>query len=139
MDLLIGGQSTTSAQFAVIGLNDDTPIATLAAGNNNGLELDAQNSTIQSLLNNTLVLGGDTTGDILIDGVTSINGATDITGTLTSSGLITADGGLTVSDGQTLTANGIVNLGDGGDAITLNGSGITLTGYNSCNALNTNG
>ena len=68
-------------------------------------------------------------GDILIDGVTSINGATDITGTLTSSGLITADGGLTVSDGQTLTANGIVNLGDGGDAITLNGSSTTLTGF----------
>ena len=137
-DFLLGGDSTTSANFAVTGLASDSPTATLAAGTGNGLVLTSD-GTIQSLQNQTLTLGGDTTGNILLDGVTSINGATDITGTLDVSGLATFDGGLTVSDGQTLTANGVVNLGDGGDGITLNGSGITLTGYNNCNALNTNG
>jgi hypothetical protein len=47
--------------------------------------------------------------------------------------------------GRALTVNGIfdandqVDLGDGGEAITLNGSSITLTGFNSCTSLETNG
>ena len=47
MDLLIGGQAIDSAQFAVLGLAADTPVATLAAGNDNGISLDATNFYIQ--------------------------------------------------------------------------------------------
>jgi fibronectin-binding autotransporter adhesin len=45
------------------------------------------------------------------------------TGALNLAGVLTANGGVTVSNGQTLTANGTVNLGDNGDAITLDGNG----------------
>ena len=36
-DFLLGGNSTTSANFAVTGLASDTPVATLAAATGNGL------------------------------------------------------------------------------------------------------
>ena len=68
-DFAIGGDSTTSASFAVVGVADGAPIATLAAStNNNGIYLDSSTSTIQSLLNNTLTIGGDSTGDIVLAG-----------------------------------------------------------------------
>ena len=69
VDLLVGGTSTASADFAITGIAGGTPVATLsAATNGNGLVLDAFNSSLQSLRNNTLRLGGDTTGDIVLSG-----------------------------------------------------------------------
>ena len=74
-DLLVGGDSTQSAQFAIIGIQNDTPVATLAAGTNNGLVLDADGSSIQSLQNQTLTLGGDTSGNIILAPLSGISGA----------------------------------------------------------------
>ena len=65
VDFLIGGQATTSAKFGITGVAAGTPVATLSASTNgNGLVLSGSTSTIQSLKNNALVLGGNTTGDI---------------------------------------------------------------------------
>jgi len=61
-----------------------------------------------------------------------------VTGTdFTAAGGLTLAGTLTTSG--SLVANSIATIGDGGDAITLNGSSITLTGFASCSALETNG
>jgi len=76
VDFLIGGQSTTSAQFAITGIADDAPIATLSGSTGNGLVLDADNSTIQSLLNDTLTIGGASTGNIILSPLNSIAGST---------------------------------------------------------------
>ena len=111
VDLLIGSSSTSSAKFAITGIaGTNTPVASLSATSGtdvgNGIVLTADGS-IQSLRNNTLTLGGDSTGDIAISGptsitgntditgATSVTGNTDITGTLTSSGVIAANGGIT--------------------------------------------
>ena len=68
-DLLIGGTSTSSAKFAVLNVaGTNTPVASLSATSGtdvgNGIVLTADGS-IQSLRNNTLTLGGSTTGDIV--------------------------------------------------------------------------
>ena len=55
-----------SAQFAILNTANDAPIATLSGSTDNGLSLVANSSTIQSLRNNTLTIGGDTTGNILL-------------------------------------------------------------------------
>ncbi|MDO8270041.1 MAG: MerR family transcriptional regulator, partial [Candidatus Levybacteria bacterium] len=97
-DFLIGGPSTSSAQFAITGISTGTPIASLSATtNNNGLAFNAANSSIQSLRSNTLTLGGTTTGDIILSGRNAANDGivfsgygvgvlhSDATGRLTSS------------------------------------------------------
>jgi len=67
MDLLIGGVATSSADFAITGIAAGTPIATMSASTNGyGLVLSSSTSTIQSLKNNTLILGGNTTGNIAL-------------------------------------------------------------------------
>ncbi|OIP57550.1 MAG: hypothetical protein COX79_01975 [Candidatus Levybacteria bacterium CG_4_10_14_0_2_um_filter_36_16] len=71
LDFLWGGISTDSAKFAILGIADtgatNNPSASVSAitGNNagNGVALFG-NGSIQSLRNNTLTLGGATTGDI---------------------------------------------------------------------------
>lgn len=68
VDLAIGGQATSSALFAVTGIADGTPTATISAStNNNGISLIGSTATIQSLRMNTLTIGGSTTGNIVID------------------------------------------------------------------------
>jgi len=67
-DLLIGGTATSSADFAFTGVNTATPIASISAfnngGNKNGISLNASTATIQSLNNNSLNFGGNTTGNM---------------------------------------------------------------------------
>ncbi len=68
VDLIIGGVSTASAQFSVLGLASQTnPSASISAqiGSNqgNGIAISG-NGTIQSFRNNTLTIGGNTTGNI---------------------------------------------------------------------------
>ncbi len=69
VDFLLGGTATASAKFAVLGINGATvPTASLSAttasgGDGNGITLSGDGS-IQSLRNNTLTLGGATTGSI---------------------------------------------------------------------------
>ena len=69
LDFLLGGASSSSAKFAVLNIADSTftPIASISAigGANagNGISLSGD-SSIQSLSNSSLTLGGNTTGDI---------------------------------------------------------------------------
>jgi excisionase family DNA binding protein len=67
-DLLLGGTATASADFAIYGIDSNSPTASLSAytnsGNKNGLSLNSSTATIQSLNRNTLTLGGSTTGNI---------------------------------------------------------------------------
>ncbi|MEK6839818.1 MAG: hypothetical protein AABX72_02675, partial [Nanoarchaeota archaeon] len=103
MDLLVGGTTSVSAKFAITGINNGTPIATLSAStNSNGLVLDAANSTIQSLRNNTLTLGGGTTGNIRLPAFTTDGGLiyTNGSGVLAQTGQGTA-GDCMVSGGVT--------------------------------------
>lgn len=60
-DLLIGGTASTSADFAFINVNSGTPTASIS-GN---ITLNSA-GVIQSTLNQTLTLGGDTTGNIIL-------------------------------------------------------------------------
>ena len=65
-DLTLGGSSTSSAKFAFIGnAGTANPVASISAqtgAGSNGLVLSP--GSIQSLSNNTLTIGGNTTGDI---------------------------------------------------------------------------
>jgi len=75
LDFAIGGTSTTSAKFAVLGVASDSPIASLSASTGYGLSL-GYNGVIQTTRNQTLTLGGDKTGDIVLS---PINGAGKVT------------------------------------------------------------
>ena len=138
-DFAIGGIATTSAQFAVIGVSNDAPIATLSGSTNNGLSLDANNSTIQSLRNNTLTLGGSSTGDIILAGRNGTNNSlilsgygpgalqADASGRITSGTLPVSLGGTgftTYSQGDILFGNGTNTLtrrtiGNEGDVLSV--------------------
>jgi hypothetical protein len=65
-DLLLGGTSTASAKFAVLGIaGTTTPTASVSAQNASAQALVlGGDGSIQSVRNNTLTLGGSTTGDI---------------------------------------------------------------------------
>jgi cytoskeletal protein CcmA (bactofilin family) len=138
--------------------NDDTLIFTGVGGTNNTsltLDLDGAGTTVPTLIggasdliaiNDGLSIGidGATTeniaaagfaladgNDLYVEGMLGINGAAYFDGAVDMASTLTVAG--------TFDANGQLDLGDGGDAITLNGSSITLTGFNSCTALETNG
>ncbi|HEY9659802.1 MAG TPA: hypothetical protein V6C65_15205, partial [Allocoleopsis sp.] len=137
-DLLLGGNSTASAQFAVVGLAKGTPVASISATTNkNGLALDAANSSLQSLNKSTLTLGGVTTGNIVLDsgsGSIQLSDNTSVTGTLTTTDSlkIQENGGGTdygTLDVDTLSGNQTYTLsGTGGTIWTSgnDGSGSTL-------------
>jgi len=122
-DLLIGGTATSSAGFAVTGIAGTTPQATISAarGNKNGISLDASTSTIQSLNNNTLTIGGGTTGNIALS---PIGGA----------GTVTVNGGLTQSGGAvSLTGNAASSLTTSAGALTLTSEASTTWGTGGSN------
>ena len=122
VDLAIGGTSTSSALFAITGVNNGTPIATLSAStNNNGLALSASSATIQSLRNNTLTIGGATTGNIIL----SPNNGT--------AGLTTNNGNFNLSTGNAYQIAGAsvltgLTLGDAVTQSSLTKVGTISTG-----------
>lgn len=71
LDFLIGGQATTSAKFAVLNVAGGTPTASISAGTSGGVFLSASGN-LATTANQTLTLGGTTTGNIIVDGVTKI-------------------------------------------------------------------
>ena len=118
---MIGSIATTSAKFAILGVDTSTPTASVSSQNANGyaMYLDPANGALQTLRNQTLTLGGSTTGDI------SLAENTGITGTLTSSGLITGTSGVSIAAGQSYTGAGAVTLSSANStALTIN-SGTT--------------
>ncbi|MDO8335763.1 MAG: hypothetical protein Q7T74_03210, partial [Candidatus Saccharibacteria bacterium] len=62
VDFLLGGTATTSAKFAILGVNDARGSQTASLSGN--LVLDAAGS-LQTTNKQTLTIGGDTTGSIL--------------------------------------------------------------------------
>ena len=117
-DLLLGGTATISADFAFTGLSTATPIASISAidngGNKNGLVLSATNSTIQSLMGNTLTLGGSSTGNILLS---PQNGA----------------------PGSQLTINAInTTLSANGSELAFSGTGVNAIGETGAGTLQIN-
>jgi len=92
VDLLIGGQATSSAKFAVLNMASGTPVASISAGTGTKALSLYGDGTIQTQQNNTLTIGGDTTGNILLQplngigsvGIRSIN--TDASLTIATQG-----------------------------------------------------
>ncbi|MDO8269413.1 MAG: hypothetical protein Q7T54_01945 [Candidatus Levybacteria bacterium] len=67
-DFLVGGTSTQSAKFSVLGIaGTDTPVASVSAiggaNDTKGIYISGDGS-LQSVRNNTLIIGGNTTGDV---------------------------------------------------------------------------
>src|SRR3989338_880975 len=107
-DLLLGGISTSSAKFAVLNMAGGTPTASVSSGTQ-ALTLSGD-GTIQSVRNNTLTIGGDTTGNIVLS---PNNG---------SNGLVTANSNFNLATGNAYQINGTSVL----SANTL-GSGVTTS------------
>ena len=86
-DVLLGGNATTSAKFAFLNnAGSATPVASISALNaaGNGLVLNASGS-LQSLYNNTLTIGGGTTGNIALMPNNGVGGLVSVTGILNAS------------------------------------------------------
>ena len=66
-DLLLGGTSTSSARAAFLNIDSGTPTASVSAGTSGGAYL-AADGTLQTTANQQLSLGGNTTGDIILNG-----------------------------------------------------------------------
>ncbi len=139
LDFLLGAQSTASAKFAVLNINSGTPTASVSAQdvNNQALVL-AGDGSIQSVRNNTLTIGGSTTGNIIIDsasGLITLSDSTTITGNLTVNGAGTHafSGTLDPSSVAAFTLAGTItggnqNISAIGD-ITANSGSNVITGF----------
>lgn len=134
LDFALGGNSTNSAKFAVTGINGANPSLFLKNNiNNTGLILGS-NGSIQSTYNKQLIIGGNTTGDIVFSpGNTQalILSATGKTGI----GTFSPEFRLDVKDSQSSTViSQIYNTDTGPDA-----DGITIKlGSNTSSVANTN-
>lgn len=148
VDLLIGGQATTSAKFAVLNINSGTPTASVSAGTAGAASLTAT-GTLATTAKQTLTLGDTNTGNIAIGTdstarINTIGNTTSTTATNINSG--TGDITLTSTDQIKLTSNKasggtttenfsiknttdlgitdeVLQVGDTSDMITLLGNG----------------
>jgi hypothetical protein len=139
LDLLMGGTSTQSAMFSVLGLaagtNPSASVsATQGANATKGIYLSGDGS-LQSVRKNTLIIGGSTTGNVVIKQGNTPGLIFDVTGKVgigTSSPLATLDvraqsGTLPVASvaGATSFAGLIVDNSGSGDLFTASSSGMT--------------
>ena len=136
--IFVGRAATTSADFAFTGVDSTTPIASISAftngGNKNGLSLNASTATIQSLNNNTLTIGGNTTGNIaLADNGITLTGSAPVIGstnTLTINAFTL--GGNIAAGTHNISNVGTFDLGGGNLSLSANtitsGSTLTLSG-----------
>ena len=112
-DLIVGGTGTSTARFAVTNVAGGVTTATLSAGATGGTYLTAD-GVLQTTANQTLTLGGATTGNILLSETTDL--ATNVLLNIGNSGTdFSATGGLTLADDL------VVNGGDitGGGNLTI--------------------
>ena len=122
LDFFIGGSSTTSAKFALLNINGAR--GTQTASLSGTLVLDSGSASIESTNFQTLTLGGNNTGSVVIDSgssLISILDNTSVTGTLGASALISANGGLSVASGQSTT---LASFSTNGGLLYTDGSGI---------------
>jgi len=126
VDLLIGGQSSASAKFAVLNVNSGTPTASVSAGTAGGTYLTADGK-LATTAKQTLTLGDSTTtGDILINPSGNIGIKT------------TASPGFTLEVNGTARINGNTTLGDAsGDSVTINAATLSLVNATTLDLANT--
>src|SRR5581483_5712403 len=131
-DLLLGGTSTSTAKFAVLNIAGGIPAASVSAQNaaNQALVLGSDGS-IQTVRNQTLTIGGGTTGNIVLKPNNRTNGTIQfsgygtgiihsVNGLLTSSGIVAAD--LTAGDFSSAINSGTYSINISGNASTSSAS-----------------
>ncbi|MDE2589354.1 MAG: hypothetical protein KGL95_06790, partial [Patescibacteria group bacterium] len=151
VDFLIGGNSTASAKFGLINVAGGTPTATIS-GTFGSAYLTADGN-LQTTNNQSLTIGGATTGNIYLSpfggiGIATISGNFGVSGTSTFSSLSTgvahlsATGLLSSSAVNLASADvaGVLPLANGGTNanLTVNAGGIIYSG-NSTLAISTPG
>ncbi|MBI4084403.1 MAG: hypothetical protein HY431_00710, partial [Candidatus Levybacteria bacterium] len=149
VDLLLGSSATSSAKFGFLNVLTGTPTASISANSNNNATYLTGDGSLQTVRNNTLTLGGNTTGNITLSpnnggagsrltinaltanftGTTAIN-ATSL-GTLTTSSTLTLSGATALSTSLTSmdvgaafsiqADNSYVRIGDSGTPTTATG------------------
>lgn len=72
-DVLVGGTATSSAKAGFININSGTPTATVSAGTAGGAYLTADGN-LATTANQSLILGGSTTGNITLNENSNIAG-----------------------------------------------------------------
>jgi len=145
MDLLLGGTSTNSADFAFMGVNTGTPTASISSGlaNNSNTYLTGT-GVLGTTSRQSLILGSSSTGDISFEpGGKSAGGSLYLAsngdvgiGTTTPSGTVDIranSGTLAIESisGSTAFAGLVVNNSGSGDIFTASKSGTTKFVINS--------
>jgi len=116
LDFLVGGVSSNAAKFAVLNVNSGTPTASVSAGSAGATYVSAA-GTIQTTANQTLTLGGSTTGNLTLS---PLNG----------SGTVLSTGTLNLSTGKTYQINGTDVLSS-----TTLGTGVLTSSLTTVGAL----
>ncbi|MDO8269733.1 MAG: hypothetical protein Q7T54_03620, partial [Candidatus Levybacteria bacterium] len=124
-DLLLGGNSTASAKFAVLNMSTGTPTASISANATDNATFITGAGNLGTTNAQTLTIGGTTTGNVVINSgssAVSILDNTSITGTVTSSDsfLVLENGG--GSDYGSIDVAAIT----GNQTYTLSGTGGTI-------------
>lgn len=78
-DFFIGGVSTSSAKFAVTGVNNDAPVATISASSGYALSLNS-NGSITTTKGKSLTLGGGDSGEVYVSSILHIDPTNGIRG-----------------------------------------------------------
>lgn len=126
-DVLFGGNATESAKFAVLNMNpgSGTPTASLSAGIAGGAYLTAT-GILQTTANQTLTIGGTSTGNILLDPQ-----GQNFVGIGTSTPLAQLDvrTAISTAPSASISANStyaslVVNNSGNGDLFTASSSGL---------------
>ncbi|HEY9661906.1 MAG TPA: hypothetical protein V6C65_25915, partial [Allocoleopsis sp.] len=115
------------------GINTTAPTATLdvdgAASVSGSLSFRDGAGSIQTTANNTLTIGGNTTGNIVltsagVEALRAQGSGLTAAGTVTINGLLTANAGATIPGGQNLTLSGFAQ----GSILYTNGSAVVTGG-----------
>ncbi len=133
-DVLIGGNATTSAKFGFLNVSNGTPTASLSAGVAGGAFLTAT-GVLQTTANQSLTLGGSSTGNVIINpqGVNFVGiGTTAPTTFLDVAGSASVSGSLTFRSGAaSIQSTGNNTLTIGGNTtgnVLINPQGLNFVG-----------
>src|SRR6185369_5872523 len=108
VDFFVGGQSTSSAKFTVLNINNGTPVASVSSGLNGTASFLDANGNLQTTNKLSLTLGGGNTGNVVVSGIgTGVVHATN--GALSTSVVSNAElqnSSITVSGGTGIGVSG---------------------------------
>ena len=127
-DLLLGSNATASAKFGFLNVNSGTPTASVSAGVNGGLYINAS-GVLATTNKQSLTLGDANTGNLVVNGFGSGVIHSNASGVLSSSAVTNADlqnSSITVTAGTGLSGGGLVSLGG---SVSLDNAGVlSITG-----------